>query len=412
MTSGSEKQWDVFVSHASEDKDTIVRPLVETLTELGAIVWFDEFTLSPGDSLSRSIDMGLANSKYGVVVLSKQFIAKPWPEYELRGLVSREIGEDKVIIPLWYGVTRQDVLRFSPPLADKIAINADVMELSDIPIHILRVVRPDIYKAMERENILSIAVRRFPFMQQFDALVSHELKQAANLILDRAERLPRVIGKVELDDALSTEVNFILNDIALSATDLISATNIVGDHDAALALKTHNNYELLRAEATRNTETESLNIRQLINRIVQNHYRLIKMKSVVVECNVNLVINIQKKSFPIILNKLVDNALQYANTNSTVAIEAVKGEYSSMIVITNSGSPLAERDEYHIFRDGFRGDNSNTSENRGRGQGLFIAKGIAEIFGIGITYSSEVINAKTCKHKFVCTIPNEFIANG
>src|SRR5262245_11130644 len=113
--------YDVFISHASEDKKALVEPLANFLVELGAHVWFDKLTLEPGDSLSRSIDRGLAKSRYGLVVLSKSFFEKPWPEYELRGLVSREIGNDKVIIPIWYGVTKGDVTDFSPPLADKLA---------------------------------------------------------------------------------------------------------------------------------------------------------------------------------------------------------------------------------------------------------------------------------------------------
>src|SRR5713101_4545514 len=102
----ADKRWDVFISHASEDKNTFVRPLAIALRNLGVSVWYDEFSLCLGDSLSRSIDKGLASSRYGLVVISPDFIRKPWPEYELRGLVSREIGEDRVILPIWHGVTR------------------------------------------------------------------------------------------------------------------------------------------------------------------------------------------------------------------------------------------------------------------------------------------------------------------
>ena len=113
-------KWDVFISHASEDKETFVRPLAMALQQLGVSVWYDEFSLRIGDRLSRLIDRGLAKSNYGLVVLSPHFLNKPWPEYELRGLIAREIDEDRVILPLWHGVNRQQVLNFSPPLADKV----------------------------------------------------------------------------------------------------------------------------------------------------------------------------------------------------------------------------------------------------------------------------------------------------
>jgi len=58
-------KWDVFICHASEDKDAFVRPLAVALRQLGVSVWYDEFSLEVGDSISRSIDKGLAESAYG-----------------------------------------------------------------------------------------------------------------------------------------------------------------------------------------------------------------------------------------------------------------------------------------------------------------------------------------------------------
>lgn len=76
---GKEPRYDLFISHASEDKDAVARPLAETLKALGFSVWFDEDVLEIGDSLRRSIDAGVARSRYGVVVLSRAFFNKPWP---------------------------------------------------------------------------------------------------------------------------------------------------------------------------------------------------------------------------------------------------------------------------------------------------------------------------------------------
>ena len=64
---GSKKYtWDVFISHASEDKSEFVRALSRQLRAFGVKVWYDEFSLKVGDSLSRSLDKGLANSNYGL----------------------------------------------------------------------------------------------------------------------------------------------------------------------------------------------------------------------------------------------------------------------------------------------------------------------------------------------------------
>lgn len=117
--------YDAFISHASEDKQKVVRPLANALTRMGFRIWYDEFELKVGDSLRHSIDSGLVNSRYGIVVLSPAFFAKNWPQYELNGLTSKEISGQKVILPVWHKITKEDLLAYSPPLADKYAALTD-----------------------------------------------------------------------------------------------------------------------------------------------------------------------------------------------------------------------------------------------------------------------------------------------
>ena len=135
------KKHDLFISHASEDKDDFVRPLATALASFGLEVWYDETTLKLGDSLRQSIDRGLANSRYGVVVLSTSFFSKNWPQYELNGLVAREMNGVKVILPIWHKVTKDEVLRYSPTLADKIALNSAVHSVAEIAEKVAEVVR-------------------------------------------------------------------------------------------------------------------------------------------------------------------------------------------------------------------------------------------------------------------------------
>ncbi len=135
------KNYDLFISHASEDKDNFVRPLAEALGNLGMVVWYDEMQLKVGDSLRRSIDRGLANSKYGVVVLSSSFFAKNWPQYELDGMVAREMNGVKVILPIWHKVSKDEVMAYSPTLADKVALNSSLLGVDEIAKQLAEVVR-------------------------------------------------------------------------------------------------------------------------------------------------------------------------------------------------------------------------------------------------------------------------------
>lgn len=125
-------EYDVFISHASEDKDDLVRPLAEELLTLGLKVSYDEFRLKVGDSLRRSIDAGLAKSHFGIVVLSPSFFAKNWPQYELDGLVQREMDGGKVILLLWHKVTISEVMGYSASLADKLAFNSTTNTIQEL----------------------------------------------------------------------------------------------------------------------------------------------------------------------------------------------------------------------------------------------------------------------------------------
>lgn len=131
-----EKQFDFFISHASEDKDDLVRDLALALKVNGFEVWYDEFELKIGDSLRKTIDKGLVNSRYGLVIISPSFIKKNWPEYELNGMVAREMNGQKVILPIWHKISKDEVLRFSPSLADKIALNTSNYTVDDIALYL------------------------------------------------------------------------------------------------------------------------------------------------------------------------------------------------------------------------------------------------------------------------------------
>ena len=120
-TGGSHPEWDVFICHASEDKDGFIRDLAKALQARGLKVWFDESTLTVGDSLRRSIDHGLARSRFGVVVISPHFLDKEWPQKELDGLFGREIGGAKVILPVWHNISAERIRSCSPMLADRLA---------------------------------------------------------------------------------------------------------------------------------------------------------------------------------------------------------------------------------------------------------------------------------------------------
>ena len=116
-------QYDVFISHASEDKADVARPIADLLKRAGLSVWLDECELRIGDSLREKIDLGLGRCRFGVVILSHDFFAKEWPKRELNALFAIEEGTGKVVLPIWHRVQKHEGLEFSPILADRLAAN-------------------------------------------------------------------------------------------------------------------------------------------------------------------------------------------------------------------------------------------------------------------------------------------------
>src|SRR5205823_1924903 len=118
-----------------------VRPLAQALRKEHLEIWYDEISLELGDSIRRTIERGLRESRFGLVVLSKAFFAKNWTQYELDGLIDRELsGGNKVILPVWYGVSHEEVSQYSPALAGRRAATT-TGDLQAVVSDILRVIK-------------------------------------------------------------------------------------------------------------------------------------------------------------------------------------------------------------------------------------------------------------------------------
>lgn len=115
-------EWDAFISHAKEDKLSVARPLADLIAGHHLRVWLDESEIAPGDSIRAKIDEGLSKSRFGVVVLSRSFLQKPWAVAELNGIFSREMTGEKTLVPVWHEVTLPEVLEASPMLSARFAL--------------------------------------------------------------------------------------------------------------------------------------------------------------------------------------------------------------------------------------------------------------------------------------------------
>ncbi|WP_080688676.1 toll/interleukin-1 receptor domain-containing protein [Aeromonas hydrophila] len=107
-----------FISHDSNDKASIARPIAEGLTKMGLSVWFDEYSLKPGDRLRESIEKGMKDCKKCILILTPNFLKNMgWTAAEFNMIFTREIIEEQsLVIPVWAGVNKKEVYEYSPGL--------------------------------------------------------------------------------------------------------------------------------------------------------------------------------------------------------------------------------------------------------------------------------------------------------
>lgn len=137
--SGDEPEYDVFVSHAWEDKADFVEAFVQALKDREIKVWYDKSKIKWGDSMRARIDDGLRKSKFGVAILSPNYIAegKYWTKAELDGLFQMESINGKTLLPIWHNLTKKQVMDYSPILASKLAMTTATMTAEEIADELL-----------------------------------------------------------------------------------------------------------------------------------------------------------------------------------------------------------------------------------------------------------------------------------
>lgn len=55
-------------------------------------------------------------------------------------MTAKEMDGRKMILPIWHKVTKNEVMKFSPTLADKVALNSSIHSIEEIAQQIADVV--------------------------------------------------------------------------------------------------------------------------------------------------------------------------------------------------------------------------------------------------------------------------------
>ena len=368
-------QWDVFISHASEDKEEFVRPLANRLRDLGLRVWYDEFSLRLGDSLSRSIDEGLARSQFGVVVLSPDFFRKEWPQRELDGLVAKQISGGKPILPLWHRIARAEIVVHSPTLADRVALETSGgPEL--VAQKILEVVRPVPLRSIE---IAAVTLRH----------LQHEIIAPLDAVVAHVEWLRRhFLPQLSLGDLDSRRLQSKLADIRQN----VALVDVVVHMMAPVREDERPELEALvvldELQAIRETLTHEAKRKRVELRI---------------DCSSEHKVSADREQLRRVFYALLSNCVKYVDPKAPphwCRVTASESGGNTAVLFADNGIGVVEGEEERIFDRFRRGSNAPGVSPVGAGLGLAFARHAVSTMG-----GSLVLARRKGPTEFVLTLP-------
>lgn len=195
-------KYDAFIAHASEDKKGLANPLASKLREEGLNIWIDDFELNPGDSLYDMISKGLKESKYAICIFSPAFFKKKWPQYELKGTVQLLLSDRIKFLPIWLNIAHDEIINYSPPLADFVAIKSNGKNVEDVFLKCLKMIKPKIHRKLLRKMAFDYVAKT---TREQKAKLS-DLKQAEikhknlpNSAISRSNLICEVFGDLGLE---------------------------------------------------------------------------------------------------------------------------------------------------------------------------------------------------------------------
>ena len=189
--------------------------------------------------------------------------------------------------------------------------------------------------------------------------ITHELKSP----IASAKLQLQTLQKHELDRTKQKEI--ISN--AIHDTDRLN--NLV--ENILLAAKIDNSVYILHKE--------KINLSELITENISQTLASFKYKQkIILDIEPNILMHIDKSSFPSIFLNLFENAVKYSNENSTIAIRLKKQNNKIILSVTDDGIGISDVEKANIFKKFYRVGNEETRKTKGTGLGLYIVKYLIE----------------------------------
>ncbi len=148
-----EKEYDVFISHASKDKSIFVEELYKTISKLGVNIFYDKQEISWGDNWKKCIIDGTAKSEFAIIVISQNFFDREWTERELSEFLKQQnSAHQKKVLPLLFGISRQEMVSHYPDLEGIQYLSCDEYSVEEICI----LFGKELIKRLRKKKLLAI----------------------------------------------------------------------------------------------------------------------------------------------------------------------------------------------------------------------------------------------------------------
>ena len=132
-------EYDVFISHANVDKETLIEELYQSLNKLGINIFYDKESLEWGDNWKDKILKGTQKAEFAIIVISENFFGKEWTERELVEFLNRQNRNgQKLILPILHNITVEQLYEKYPAVANIQAIDAKKFSCDQIALMFAR----------------------------------------------------------------------------------------------------------------------------------------------------------------------------------------------------------------------------------------------------------------------------------
>ncbi|MBQ3368111.1 toll/interleukin-1 receptor domain-containing protein [bacterium] len=127
--------YDVFISHASSDKEEYVNDLKSSIDKLGVKVFYDKDTIQWGDNWKKKLLEGIKTAEFAIIVISEKFFGREWTEKELNDFLKRQNSNgQKIILPILHKISFDQLKEQYPSIADIQAIDSNKYSCDQIAL--------------------------------------------------------------------------------------------------------------------------------------------------------------------------------------------------------------------------------------------------------------------------------------